>query len=241
NDELDVEAYEKQVDRMAREIAATFPADADETAKIDVLNKALFEERGSHGSHGDYDNRSNSYLNEVLDDREGLPITLSVLYIELARRLDLNVVGIGLPGHFVVQHRPEKGEPQLIDVFEGGVKMSREDAERKVLGTSGRPLREEHLTPVSKRQIITRMLHNLMGLAQESEDIPGMLRYVETIVAVNPEAAQERWFRAVLRFQTGEHHGAADDVDWLLERNPEGIDLGRVREFSRLLNRTKPR
>ncbi len=79
-----------------------------------------FTERGFHGSRGDYYNRSNSYLSEVIDDREGLPITLSVLYIELARRLGVRLEGVGLPGHFVVRHVPAKGEAQLIDVYEGG-------------------------------------------------------------------------------------------------------------------------
>ena len=82
----------------------------DETAKREALNKYLFTERGFHGSRGDYYNRANSHLSEVLDDREGLPITLSVLYIELGRRLGLKIEGVGMPGHFVVRHVPAKGE-----------------------------------------------------------------------------------------------------------------------------------
>src|SRR5439155_20180561 len=116
----DVEAYRREVDRMARKLTAALPAKADDKAKLAVLNKFLFEERGYHGSRSDYYHRSNSYLNEVIDDREGLPITLSVLYIELARRVGLKVEGVGLPGHFVVRVLPSKGEPQFIDVFEGG-------------------------------------------------------------------------------------------------------------------------
>jgi len=77
NDDLDVHAYRKEVERMARELAATFPRDADEKAKLAALNKYLFAERGFHGSRSDYYQRSNSYLNAVIDDREGIPITLS--------------------------------------------------------------------------------------------------------------------------------------------------------------------
>ncbi len=80
-----------------------------------ALNKFLFKERGFHGSRLEYYSRSNSYLNEVIDDREGMPITLSVLYIELARRLEAAVVGLGLPGHFMVRHEPAKGKRQIID------------------------------------------------------------------------------------------------------------------------------
>src|SRR5205085_9152402 len=107
---------------------ASFPQDADEAAKLTALNKYLFTERGFHGSRSDYYNRANSYLNEVIDDREGLPITLSVLYMEIARRLGVKVVGIGLPGHFIVQHLPAKGERQLIDVYGGGKALTREQA-----------------------------------------------------------------------------------------------------------------
>ena len=94
---------------MTRDLTAEIPAMADEPAKFASLRKYLFDENGFHGRCRDFDNRANSYLNEVLDDREGLPITLSVIYIELARRIGLNVVGIGLPGRFVVEHVPAQG------------------------------------------------------------------------------------------------------------------------------------
>src|SRR5204862_766334 len=135
NDEVDVEAYRKEVDRMGRDLTATLPKDADDKAKLAALNKYLFTQRGFHGSRGDYYHKSNSYLNEVIDDREGLPITLSVLYLELARRIGVKVEGVGLPGHFVVRHVPAKGDPQLIDVFDGGKALSRQDAAEKVRGT----------------------------------------------------------------------------------------------------------
>ena len=132
NEELDVDHYRKEIDRLGREIVATLPKNADEAAKLAALNKALFEERGFHGSRGDYYHKSNSYLNEVIDDREGIPITLSVLYMEVAKRLGLKVVGVGFPGHFMVRHIPAKGEAKLIDVYDGGKEMARADAEKRV-------------------------------------------------------------------------------------------------------------
>src|SRR5262249_20935190 len=87
--ELHGGAYRKEVERLARELAATLPADADEAVRLAALNKYLFAERGYHGSRGEYYQRSNSYLNSVIDDREGIPITLSVLYMELGRRVGL--------------------------------------------------------------------------------------------------------------------------------------------------------
>src|SRR5207249_5179614 len=124
NDELDVAIYRKEIERMLRDLTAALPRDADAAAKLAALNKYLFTERGFHGSRGDYYNRANSYLNEVIDDREGLPISLCVLYMDLARRLGVSVVGVGLPGHFVTRHVPKEGEGKFIDVYERGEQLS---------------------------------------------------------------------------------------------------------------------
>jgi serine protease Do len=236
NDEVDVQAYLDEVDRLARDLKDTLPDDADEQAKLAALNKLLFAELGFHGSRTDYYHRSNSYLNEVIDDREGLPITLSVLYMEIARRIGLNVVGVGLPGHFVVRHEPAEGESRLIDVFENGAELTQEQAAAQVMRSAGRPLRDSDLATATKRVIAIRMLHNLMNVARDAADVEAMLRYVETIVAIQgAEAADERWFRAVLYFQTDRTAEALADTKWLLEARPEGIDLDRVSELQRVL------
>src|SRR5262249_44553673 len=202
-----------------------------------ALERYWFEERGFHGSRGDYYNRSNSYLSEVLDDREGLPITLSLLYIELARRLGVRVEGVGLPGHFVVRHVPREGTPELIDVYDGCTRMTRAAADRKVRDLAGRPLAEADLEAVSKKAIVVRMLHNLLGVARRERDEAGLLRYLDAILAVDPGSAAERGLRAGLRFQAGGVEGAREDVDWLWEKRPEGIDLEQVGRMKRLLDR----
>lgn len=236
NDELDVAPYQAEVARMARGLSDSFPDGANEAQKLAALNKYLFDERGFHGSRTDYYNKSNSYLNEVIDDREGLPIALSVLYIELARRVGLKVVGVGLPGHFLTRHEPTEGESQLVDPFERGKLLSREDAAEILHSHLGVALTDDHLKASTSREIITRMLTNLMDLARQEEDVEGMLRYVEGMAAVNPEVGQTRWFRAILRFQTGRRDGASDDVDWLLEHQPAGVEIHRVEELRSILN-----
>lgn len=237
NDELDVAAYRQEVERMAKEIATGLPKNADETAKRTALHRYLFEEHGFHGSRSDYYHRSNSYLNEVIDDREGLPITLSVLYMELGRRLGLKMVGVPLPGHFMVRHEPAKGEPQLIDVYDGGKLMSKEEADVRVRAITGRPARDEEFQAADKRTILVRMLHNLLGLARDDKDVEGVLRYLDGILTLSPDTGEERWMRAVLRYQTGRRTAALADVDKLLETEPDGIDLDQVRELKRLLGR----
>ncbi|MHB8522832.1 MAG: transglutaminase family protein, partial [Limisphaerales bacterium] len=104
NADLDVNAYRHELDTMARELAARLPASADDAAKLAALNKYLFVDNGFHGSRGDFYERANSYINQVIDDREGIPITLSVLYLELARRIGLDMAGVSLPGHFMVRY-----------------------------------------------------------------------------------------------------------------------------------------
>jgi S1-C subfamily serine protease/regulator of sirC expression with transglutaminase-like and TPR domain len=237
NEELDVEAYRREVERIAKKIAAGLPKGANDKAKVEALNQYLFTERGFHGSRGDYYNRANSYLNEVLDDREGLPITLSVLYMELARRIGLRTVGVGLPGHFVVRTAPAEGEGQLIDVYEGGKLLSREDADKKVRSITGRPLEENQLRPTSSRAIVVRMLHNLLGIARGEQDAGAALRYLDAIVALDTGAAGDRWMRAVLRAQGGQKSAALTDVEWLLDHPTDEVDRDQVLEFRRLLQR----
>jgi serine protease Do len=237
NEELDVEHYRKEVDRLAREINAGIPKGAAEAAKVTALNKALFEERGFHGSRGDYYHKSNSYLNEVIDDREGLPITLSLLYMEVAKRLGLKTEGVSFPGHFLVRHIPAKGEGKLIDVYEGGKEMTRADADKRVRAQFDRPLKDEDLAAAGKKSILMRVLHNLLGLTQQDEDVLGAMRYLDAILTITPDAGRERWMRAVLRYNTRQREGAKEDADWLIEHHPDGIEQERVLELRQRLNR----
>lgn len=240
DEELDIDDYVRQVDRMAEEIRKLLPADADEAARIAALNKYLFVDNGFHGSRTDYYHRANSYLNRVIDDREGIPITLAILYIELARRLDVAILGVGLPGHFVVKHVSKAGEEQLIDVFEGGVKMSRAEAAAKVRSVADVELRDEHLHPVTGVQVIQRSLRNLLSLAQESKDREAMLRYLEALVTVDPDSAQDRGLRAVVKFETGRRDAAVAELDWFFDRRPEGLDLDRIREMQDYFRNNRP-
>jgi regulator of sirC expression with transglutaminase-like and TPR domain len=237
NDEIEVDAYLAEVDRIVADIRETLKEKADEAAKLAAVDKVMFQELGFHGSRTNYYNSSNSYLNEVIDDREGLPITLSVLYMEIARRVGVNVVGVGLPGHFVVRHEPKTGKKQLIDPFDGGKRLSRKEADEMVKSMTGRPLEDRFLATQSKRDILVRMLHNLFGLARNKQDVEPMLSYVDTIILIDPDVGLDRWFRAVLRFQTKRHAEALVDTAWLLKHEPEGVSLPQVAELQRILEK----
>jgi len=235
NDELLVDDYRAEAERLAKKLAAELPKDADEQAKLAGLNKFLFADRGFHGSRGDYYNKSNSYLNEVIDDREGLPITLSVLYMELGRRIGLKLEGVPLPGHFMVRLVPAKGDGQLIDVFDGGKLVSQAEAEKKVRDVTGQPPDKEHFQATTKRAIIVRMLRNLISISRGEKDGEGMLRYMELVVALTPDSAEDRWLRGQLRYHGGNKAGALEDVEWLIDKKPEGVDRDQLLELRRLL------
>ncbi|MCH8829151.1 MAG: trypsin-like peptidase domain-containing protein [Planctomycetes bacterium] len=239
NEEVDVDASLKQVDRIAAEIRKRFKPKSSEAERLKTLDQILFRELGFHGSRTEYYSRSNSYLNEVIDDREGLPITISVLYMELARRLGLKVVGVGLPGHFIVRFEPKKGKGVLIDPFDGGKRWTRADAVRQVEAALNRKFDEQDLVAATPKAIIDRMLRNLMGVARKGNDAETMLRYVETVVALDPTAGLDRWFRTVLYFQTDRLAEAREETDWLLKHRPAQVDLSRVRQLRKILDSAK--
>jgi serine protease Do len=237
NEDLDVDAYLREVDRLGRSVAARLGKDATPQARLEALNRFLFQERGFHGSRSEYYARANSYLNEVIDDREGLPITLSVLYIELARRVGLNVVGVALPGHFVVRHEPPGAPAQVIDVFDSGKLLSDKEVADKVRTLAERDVEAADLEAVSRKAIVRRMLENLFNAARREDDQHGMQRYSDAILVVEPDAHDKRWLRALLRFRSGQRTGAIADCDYLLEHAPAGPELERVRDLRNHLMR----
>ena len=229
--DVDVDYYEQQLKNMTAEVKGKFTNDDDDAAKLKTLISYLFEENGYHGSRQDYYNKANSYMNRVLDDREGLPITLSILVMELAAGCGIDgVVGVGAPGHFIIKHVIDEKE-QFIDPFDGGKYLSQADMEELVRANTGRSFVPEYLAKSNERDIVLRMLRNLMGAAQESNPPAELLRYVETVVALQPDSAFDRWSRAVLLIQNRQFGAAKKDLEWLLQAKPTGVDLGRVLEI----------
>ena len=237
NEEIDIDAYMAEAQRMAREIRESFEPGQDEPAALKMLNKYLFEDHGFHGSRDDYYNRSNSYLNEVIDDREGLPISLAVLYMELARRLGLNVVGVGLPGHFVARFEPsdEMLEKQTIDVFDRGSVLTDADIAERIRNATGGPVDQTFLKRQTKRAIIERMLRNLVGNAEARRDTERLLRYIDTLSRLNPVSPEYRAKRVELFARTDRLDEAIADIEWFLAEKPDGVDVHRLQEFRRFL------
>ncbi len=233
--ELDVEAYRAELVRMAEELKQQLGTKTNETNKVTALTKFLFTDEGFHGSRTDFYNRANSYMNEVMDDREGLPITLAILWLELARHIGItNVAGAPLPTRFMVRYHPSAGAEQIIDVFEGGKVLTRSEAVELVAENVER-IGEEAFAPAKKRDIITRMLRNLLGIVQRTGSATEAMRYLDVIVALNPNSAGDRLQRARIQMQRGENAAAKEDLRWVLDHGPPGVDLEQLTELYRSL------
>ncbi|MEI7698655.1 MAG: transglutaminase family protein [Planctomycetia bacterium] len=236
NPDVDVTLYLDRVNAMVDDLKKTLPADASEAVRIARLDQWLFEEMGVRGSRYEYESPSNSYMNEVIDDREGIPISLSVLYMELAARLQLNVVGVGLPGHFVVRFEPTTAgtTPETIDVFERGRRLS-EDEIQRILAEAGFPNEPRFREARSTRQILERMLTNLLSLAESQRRDPDVLSCLETLALIDPNNVEYRAKRLEMRARTGRLHMAIEDASWFISEQPAGVDVERVRELRQSL------
>jgi serine protease Do len=236
NEDLDIDLYREQISVMAREIRSNLPAAAGPTEKLTALKAYLFVDNGFHGSRSDYYNRANSYLSAVLDDREGLPITLAVLFLELAQRIGLDgVAGLPLPGHFMVKFTPKTGTDEIIDVFDGGRTVGRTEAQQRVFEVTGQGFRDSDYKIATKREIVIRMLNNLLGIAQRSDAVVDGARYLNVLLALSPDSATHRLQRAQLRLRNRDLPGAKEDFKWLLDHPPEEMNLDRIAELYRSL------
>jgi S1-C subfamily serine protease/regulator of sirC expression with transglutaminase-like and TPR domain len=238
NPELDVPSYRQQLETLAADIKAALPSNADNEQRLKRLIAYLFHESGFHGSRSDYYHRANSYIDRVLDDREGLPITLSVLVLELARRVGVkDLSGAPLSGHFMVLYNPAPNQERFIDVFDGGRMLTLAEAEEVASQASQTAVRVD-FTSATKKEIIIRMLRNLANWAERSESPKNSLRYLDVVVALAPDAPLERLGRAMARLGTGDTAGARQDLQFVIEAEPPGIDLRRVEDLFQRLQRT---
>jgi serine protease Do len=241
NPDLDVEAYADEVSQLAAQIRRQLPEHATDAEKLQAIRSELFERRGFHGSRHDYDNPANSYLNDVLDDREGLPITLAVLFMEVARHVETPVVGLALPGQFMVRHMPSDGPGAILDVFEGGETRTVDEVKAKVATLSDDPWDDRFLEPAPRRMILTRMLRNLFAGARERQEFDRMLRYAHLLVVLQPDSTMDRFFRAALLLQVGQWAAAERDALWLTEHPSEDLAPQAVEELMAAIRRARER
>ncbi len=227
--DLSVDHYLRVLDDLAAPVRARVRDDMPVEGFVEALNGHLFGDVGFFGNTADYYDPRNSYLNEVLDRRLGVPITLSVVYMEVARRAGLEVVGVGLPGHFIVEAR--RGEDAMfMDPFHGGEVLTAEDCERLVADVYGGAVRfqEDQLAPVGTRQILVRILNNLKMIYLAREDAEAAWPVVEKMVHLDPESAVDRRDRGLLAHRRNLFRQARDDLRFYLDRRAHAPDRGEI-------------
>jgi regulator of sirC expression with transglutaminase-like and TPR domain len=230
---LDIEAYASRVEQLARRVAALVPQ-PDPQPALAALNLVLFEEANLRGNREDYYDPRNSFLNDVLDRGLGIPITLSIVYMEVAKRVGLSLCGVGMPGHFLLKHFAADRREILIDCFNRGDILSRQDCQRRLdeIYSGEMALRPEFLHSMSRRQILTRMLNNLKTVYLSTRNFRKALAIADLVLVIYPLSSEDLKQRALLRYSMGLHALAVEDLDEYLKMSPNASDAEEIREMA---------
>lgn len=235
---LDVDGYVGEIDRFAKRLRARLANDAVVEDRVISLNEFLFDDLGFSGNTGDYYDPRNSYLNEVLDRRTGIPITLAVLYMEIGRRIELPFEGVSFPGHFLVR-LPLRGGTLVLDPFSGGLPQSESELRERLKrvipreAAGGVPVAElpldQFLEPASNRQIVARVLRNLKVVYREADQPERLLEVLNRMIIVAPDSAAELRDRGFVYQRLECWRPALKDLTEYLERAPDAGDADEVR------------
>lgn len=236
---LDVGLYLEKIDRLADIAREHALASTDASGMIAAINSTLFDRMGFHANRQNYYDPRNSFLNEVVDRRTGIPITLSVVYMEVARRIGFIIQGVGMPGHFIVKHPSEHGD-LFIDPFNGGRIFGEVGCAELVSELSGGKLRlrQEHLAAVTKKQILQRMLSNLLGIYAPSDHCRA-LAAIERILLITPDSPGHIRDRGLLLGVLGRASEAIGELERYLSLMPTAPDAGSIREQIKQIKQTR--
>jgi regulator of sirC expression with transglutaminase-like and TPR domain len=233
---LDVERYLGEIERMAIRLRGRMPQNPKAEERVVALNQFLYEDLGYVGNTDNYYDPRNSYLNEVIERKTGIPITLSILYMELGRRIGLPMEGVSFPGHFLVRLNL-RGGMLVLDPFSGGAPQSEDELRQRVkrvipdgvaddLPAVDLPL-DQFLEPASHRQILSRVLRNLKGIYRDKPE--RMLDVLNRMLLVTPGASAELRDRGFVYLRLECYRAALKDLTDYSEREPDAPDLDEVR------------
>ncbi len=237
---LEAEEYLVRLDALAQRVRKKAPTGGSATS-LHALRKVLFEEEGYRGNEAEYDDPRNSFLNEVLDRRLGLPITLCVLYMEVARRIGLPLQGVGYPGHFLAKYVSTGGAEVFVDAFNGGEMLSADECVARYRArTGGRELDRRHLAGVAPRQILARMLHNLKRIYLERRDDVRAYWVLDRILVLAPGQLEALRDRGLVSARLGVAAPAERDLEAYLARAGSAADGAEVRRVLAALRGRRP-
>ncbi len=227
---MDGSYYLGMVDDMARRLGRRIREPNEPESLVKLINEILFQEEGFRGNTDNYYDPRNSYLNEVLERKLGIPITLSIIYIEVGRRAGLRTYGIGLPGHFIVGLLTDTGRI-FIDPFNQGEILTEDGCRRIVRSHMGMStvFNRSLLDPTWPKQILVRLMRNLKGIYLSTNDPPRALTLLHWIIMLAPDAVQELLERSAYYESVGDYHGAAKDLERCLDLIPKEDEKDKMR------------
>ncbi|MCX7557536.1 tetratricopeptide repeat protein [Xanthomonadaceae bacterium JHOS43] len=230
---MDPDHYESMFAAHADAVGNRLPARSDAQQRLAALSRYLFEELGFSGNHDEFYDPRNSYLNDVLDRRLGIPLSLALVQMELARRLDVPLEGVSFPGHFLVRLQVEDGL-LVLDPYHRGRSIDADELRQRASPHLGETDIDDQqllmmLAPASHRAIVMRMLRNLKNLYQERDDVERSLRCADRLVRLAPHHAESMRDRGVLYHQIGHLSAARDDLTRYLALAPHADDHDTIR------------
>lgn len=230
--EIDPEVYIQSLDGMAQELSKRLPASTYPLVIIQNINQYLYDDLGFNGNNSDYYDTQNSFLNKVIERRLGIPISLSLIYLEIARRINFPMVGVGMPGHFLI--RPEIEEMEIfVDTFNHGEVIFTQDCQDRLNQIYQKNIifKPEYLAAVTKKQFLARILDNLKIIYVHQQEIEKALGAVERKLLLFPDAHIELRDRGLLLFQLGYFPQAIRDLETYLEVEPNSEDVSTIRSL----------
>jgi regulator of sirC expression with transglutaminase-like and TPR domain len=239
--DLDPAAYLARLDALGERVSRRVPGPRRAASALRALQEVLAREEGLRGNEQDYYDPRNSFVNEVLDRRLGIPISLSVVYVEVARRAGLDLHGVGLPGHFLARYVSATGTEVYVDAYNGGELLSADEcAARFRARFRGRELERRWLAPLTTRQILSRMLGNLRRIYAERRDDVRLFSTLDRILAVAPGQLAAVRDRGLAASRLGGAGAARRDLETYLAAAGDAPDADAVRRVLEGLRRDRP-
>ena len=228
--ELDVAEHLRALDGFANAVRQRAPENLKPEELAKLVGRYLFEEQGFQGNSSDYYNPDNSYFNRVLDTHKGIPITLSLLFLEVGRRVGLRCQGVGMPGHFLVGL---EGGEIYFDVFNGGAALSVADCRRLAEGMFGPRMtwRDAYLTPCTKYEFLFRLLNNLKIVYEQTGAPEKAVGVTQRMILVNPQATTLYKDLAEMQYQLQQYRAAIRSLETYLRETPEAQDAQQVKSW----------
>ena len=238
--QLELSPYLDRLDEFAAVAQAKLHPHFSPLDTIDALNEVLFGVFGFRGNTENYNDPRNSFFNDVLERRVGIPITLSAVYLEVARRVGFPIYGVGMPGHFLVKHADRQQE-FFVDPFNGGQILTSEDCQRRFTEMFGseQEFSDRMLSIVSPRQMLFRMLNNLKTIYLKAHTFEKSLAMVDMMLLADPEAIEQYRDRGIIKVQLRRFDAAVRDFEHYVKGAPGSKDRPQVEEHLKELRRIR--